>query len=174
MNGPSHRQCRAKSNCAKSNCAKSNMEHSSAIRRLPETGHVLGGSHVLPVRVYFEDTDAGGIAYHASYVRFMERGRTELLRVFSLHQSDWLSGPDRLGFVVRRLAIDFIKPAMLDDALTVVTRADEIRGASLHLQQEVRRGEELLVSAVVHVATVRRGRAVRIPDELRSALTNRT
>ncbi len=149
------------------------MELSQEVRRLPETGHFLDGAHVLPVRVYFEDTDAGGIAYHASYVRFMERGRTELLRGFSLHQSDWLSGPDRLGFVVRRLTVDFVKPAMLDDALTVITRPDEIRGSSLHMRQEVRRAEELLVSAVVHVATVRRGRAVRIPDELRSALSER-
>jgi len=122
------------------------------------------------VRVYFEDTDAGGIAYHATYLRWMERGRTELLRARGYDQSDRLHGPEAVAFVVRRMTIDYLLPARLDDVLTVATRPTELRAATVALSQEVRRGDDLLVSATVLVAAIRDGRAVRIPDEFRRAL----
>ncbi|NIX77908.1 tol-pal system-associated acyl-CoA thioesterase [Microvirga terricola] len=129
------------------------------------------GAHVLPLRVYYEDTDFSARVYHASYLRFMERGRTELLRAVEVAQSDLHADMGGLAFVVRKMAIDFRGAALMDDVLTVVTFPKEMRGASMTLAQEVRRGDEVLVSAEVMVAAVKGGRAVRIPDELRAALT---
>ncbi|PIK69115.1 tol-pal system-associated acyl-CoA thioesterase [Methylobacterium frigidaeris] len=130
-------------------------------------------AHALPVRVYYEDTDFSGFVYHASYLRFMERGRTELLRGLAGDQSDLHREADGLVFVVRRMSLDYLKPARMDDALTVLTATRELRGASMHLDQEVRRGDETLVRADVVVACVREGRAVRLPEALRRTLTRR-
>lgn len=127
--------------------------------------------HRLTVRVYFEDTDFSGFAYHGSYVRFLERGRTELVRSLSVSQAE-LHERDGFAFVVRRMTLDYIKPARMDDELTVTTKVIELRGASLRLEQTVMRGEEVLVVADVVVAGTRNGRAVRIPDVLRGALEN--
>lgn len=127
--------------------------------------------HALAVRVYYEDTDFSGFVYHASYLRFMERGRTELLRSLAGDQSDLHREARGLVFVVRRMSLDFLKPALMDDQLTILTRTRELRGASMKLVQEVRRGEEILVGAEVTVACVRDGRAVRLPDPLRARLT---
>jgi acyl-CoA thioester hydrolase len=134
------------------------------------SGFMQDGAHILPIRVYYEDTDFSARVYHASYLRFMERGRTELLRAVEVAQSDLHAEMGGLAFVVRKMTIDFRGAAVMDDVLTVVTRPKEMRGASMTLAQEVRRGEEVLVTADVMVAAVRDGRAVRIPDELRSAL----
>ncbi|MDR7038561.1 MULTISPECIES: tol-pal system-associated acyl-CoA thioesterase [Methylobacterium] len=128
------------------------------------------GAHALPVRVYYEDTDFSGFVYHASYLRFMERGRTELLRNLAGDQSDLHRDADGLVFVVRRMEIDYLKPARMDDGLTVLTATRDLRGASMHLAQAVRRGDETLVRAEVVVACVRAGRAIRLPDSLRRAL----
>jgi len=129
----------------------------------------LSGVHRLPVRVYYEDTDFSGFVYHASYLRFMERGRTELLRTLAGDQSDLHRDAAGLHFVVRRMTIDFAKPARMDDLLDVRTWTAQMKGASMHLAQEVRRGEECLVKAEVVVACVRDGRAIRLPDGLRTA-----
>ncbi|MGU3536233.1 tol-pal system-associated acyl-CoA thioesterase [Methylobacterium sp. A54F] len=130
----------------------------------------LDKAHALSVRVYYEDTDFSGFVYHASYLRFMERGRTELLRGLAGDQSDLHREADGLVFVVRRMAIDYLRPARMDDELTVLTGTRELRGASLHLSQAVRRGDTTLVRAEVVVACVRDGRAIRLPDGLRRAL----
>lgn len=130
-------------------------------------------AHTLPLRVYYEDTDFSGFVYHASYLRFMERGRTELLRGLAGDQSDLHREADGLVFVVRRMSLDYLKPARMDDALTVLTATRELRGASMHLDQEVRRGDETLVRAEVVVACVRDGRAVRLPEALRRTLARR-
>jgi acyl-CoA thioester hydrolase len=135
------------------------------------SGFMRHGAHHLPIRVYYEDTDFSARVYHASYLRFMERGRTELLRAVEVAQSDLHAGMDGLAFVVRKMNIDFLGGAVMDDVLTIVTRPKEMRGASMTLAQEVRRRDEVLVTADVMVAAVRGGRAVRIPDELRAALT---
>ncbi|WP_342165092.1 tol-pal system-associated acyl-CoA thioesterase [Methylobacterium sp. SD21] len=127
--------------------------------------------HALPVRVYYEDTDFSGFVYHASYLRFMERGRTELLRGLAGDQSDLHREAKGLVFVVRRMKIDFLKPAYMDDQLVVRTTTRVLRGASMTLSQDVRRGEEILVAAEVTVACVRDGRAVRLPDSLRDLLS---
>lgn len=135
-----------------------------------ETAEVDGQGHRLGVRVYYEDTDFSGFVYHASYLRFLERGRTELLRELAGDQSDLHRDARGLVFVVRRMSLDFIRPARMDDLLTVVTRTRALRGASMHLTQDVRRGDAVLVSADVTVACVRDGRAVRLPDALRRRL----
>jgi acyl-CoA thioester hydrolase len=134
------------------------------------SGTLDGDTHILPIRVYYEDTDFSARVYHASFLRFMERGRTELLRALEVAQSDLHAQMDGLAFVVRKMNIEFLGAAVMDDILTVQTRAKEMRGASMTLAQEVRRGDTVLVSADVVVAAVKAGRAVRIPDELRAAL----
>ncbi|NNC09775.1 tol-pal system-associated acyl-CoA thioesterase [Corallococcus exiguus] len=122
----------------------------------------------LPLRVYFEDTDWSGFAYHGSYIRFMERGRTELLRMAGIHQSDLHQGGG-VSFVVRRMIIDFVRPARMDDQLTVTTEVRDMRGATMILDQAVLRGEETLAAAEVTIAAIKDGRAARIPDVVRAA-----
>ena len=134
----------------------------------PMTG---ADAHRLPLRVYYEDTDFSGFVYHASYLRFMERGRTELLRSLAGDQSDLHADGAGLVFVVRKMTLDYLKPARMDDLIEVHTRTSELRGASMHLAQEVRRGEDVLVRAEVVVACVRNGRAIRLPESLRRILT---
>lgn len=127
-------------------------------------------SHRLPIRVYYEDTDFSGVVYHASYLRFMERGRTEQIRSLGVAQRELFDGEVPLAFVVRRMTIDWLRPALMDDQLIIETTPVEARGASLDLKQRVLRGEEMLVTADVMVACVGGGRARRIPDTLRKRL----
>jgi acyl-CoA thioester hydrolase len=125
--------------------------------------------HTFPVRVYWEDTDASGLVYHASYVRFMERGRTELLRSLGLDQRPLLEGAAGAPtfFVVRAMQLEFLRPAVMDDELTVETRVLELGGASLTLDQRVLRGPETLVAASVKVVCVENGRAKRLSPDVR-------
>lgn len=137
-------------------------------------GEIRGGRHVMAVRVYYEDTDFTGIVYHANYLRFMERGRTNYLRLLgadhrALFEQAEAEAPS-FAFVVRSMHIEFLKPARMDDVLTVVTSAEEVRGASMALHQAVWRGDERLVEARVRVALVSGGRAQRIPKPLRQAM----
>ena len=125
--------------------------------------------HTFPVRVYYEDTDFSGAVYHASYLRFMERGRTEFLRALGMDQASAFAS-DGLGFGVRAMAIDFLKPARMDDVLAVETRVTEVAGASLAMQQRVLRGTEVLVTATVKVAAIRAARAARLPANLRAKI----
>jgi acyl-CoA thioester hydrolase len=126
--------------------------------------------HAISVRVYYEDTDFSGVVYHASYLRFMERGRTELIRALGIAQRELFDGEAALGFAVRRMTIDFVRPAVMDDLLTVETRPTLARGATMELDQRILRGEEVLVTAQVKVACVGGGKARRIPDALRLRL----
>jgi acyl-CoA thioester hydrolase len=137
----------------------------------PLSGKLQDAIHLLPVRVYYEDTDFSGVVYHASYLRFLERGRTELLRATGVDQSMLHADGSGLIFAVRKMTIEYLKPARMDDVLSVETRSTEIRGASLFLAQRVLRGEEVLVTAEVQVAALAGGRPVRIPEPLRSVLS---
>ena len=125
-------------------------------------------THRIPIRVYYEDTDFSGLVYHASHLRFMERGRTELLRELGIHQRALLEGEAGFFFVVRAMNLDFRRPALMDDLLTVETRVEAIGGASLTLAQAVLRDGESLVTAKVTVAAVENGRARRLPPEVRA------
>jgi acyl-CoA thioester hydrolase len=126
--------------------------------------------HEMPIRVYYEDTDFSGVVYHASYLRFLERGRTEHLRSAGVDQSRLLAEGSRMGFAVRRMLIDFVRPARMDDIVTVETRTAAIRGATLDIEQRILRDGEVLVTATVLVAALSGGRPVRIPDWLRPKL----
>ena len=127
--------------------------------------------HVFPVRVYYEDTDAAGIVYHASYLRFAERARTELLRGLKLNQKQ-LAINDDLHFVVRSCEIRYLSTATLEDELVVESHISVVRGASLKAKQVVRRGAKDLVRLDVLVACVNSlGAPVRLPQRLRIALT---
>lgn len=130
-------------------------------------GHIQDGVHVLPIRVYYEDTDAGGVVYHARYVAFCERGRSDCLRRLGIHQSLL----DGLNFVVRRMTCDFLKPARLDDLLTVETRFVELAGARVEIAQQVMLNGNTCFRAAVTVALVdERGRPRRLPEELAGRL----
>ena len=134
-------------------------------------GRIAGDHHVLGVRVYFEDTDFSGVVYHANYLRFMERSRSDFMRLSGADHADLLKGDDPVAFAVRRMTISFERPAAIDDILEVETFVKEMRGASMLLRQTVRRGETVLVTADVQVALVSRsGRARRIPADLRRIL----
>ena len=123
---------------------------SAPISSGPTSGHFSEGVHVLPLRIYYEDTDAAGIVYYANWLRFLERG---------------------LNWVVRRCTIDYLKPARLDETIEVVTGCGELRGASLDMIQQARRGGETLVRAELVVACMGSGgRPVRLPQHLRTAL----
>ena len=137
-------------------------------------GEIREGKHHQLVRVYYEDTDFSGIVYHASYLRFMERGRTNYLRLIGadhrvLFEQAQAEAPG-FSFVVRKMDIEFRRPAFMDDVLVVVTTPQEVRGASVTLNQKVMRGEELLVEANVQVAFISAGRARPIPKPLRIAM----
>jgi acyl-CoA thioester hydrolase len=139
-------------------------------------GRLEDGRHVLPVRVYFEDTDFSGVVYHGSYVRFMERGRSDFVRLIGIGHGDLDAGVhgEPLVFAVRRISIDYRKPARIDDVLEVETRVDDIRGASIILRQLVRRGVDVLTEAAVTVAFVNReGRPRRIPETVRKRLAGK-
>jgi acyl-CoA thioester hydrolase len=131
--------------------------------------------HRFPVRVYFEDTDAGGVVYHASYLRFAERARTEYLRALGLpHQQ--LITDDGLIFVVKRLVVEYHRPALLDESLVVTTGPARLGGASLELAQRVFRsgtgGEEAIASLAVTLICVRMATMLpaRIPARLRALM----
>jgi acyl-CoA thioester hydrolase len=144
------------------------------LRSIPLDGEIRDGRHVLTVRVYYEDTDFTGIVYHANYLRFMERGRTNYLRLVGADHRALFEEADReapgFAFVVRSMAIEFLKPARMDDVLNVTTAPEEVKGASIKLHQTVARGDEVLVEARVRVAFVSGGRARPMPKSLRIAL----
>jgi acyl-CoA thioester hydrolase len=129
--------------------------------------------HVLPVRVYFEDTDAGGVVYHASYVRFAERGRTDFLRLLGTDARQLITGSasrEPAAFVVRRMNIDFFRPGRMDDLLEVETRVKELGGASVTLIQTIMRDGTRLVEAEVTVVLVSvSGKPLRLSDAVRDA-----
>lgn len=127
--------------------------------------------HRHPVRVYYEDTDAGGIVYHANYLKFAERARSEWVRALGLDQKR-LREERGLIIVVRRMEVDFLRPALYDDLLEVTTTLRELGGARIELDQAVLRGDEKLFAAVVTLVCVGTdGRAARLPEDLRTLLS---
>lgn len=125
--------------------------------------------YTLPIRVYFQDTDAGGVMYHASYVNFLERARTEWLRERYGYSNAGLMKEFGVVFVVRSLKLDYLKPALLDDLLLVDAQLKEVGRSRVALHQSVMRGEEKLVEAEIHLVcvTVDGFKPVSVPDALR-------
>ena len=132
-----------------------------------------GQRHILPVRVYFEDTDAGGVVYHASFVRYAERGRTDFLRLLGTDARRLIDGTDSsepAAFVVRRMTFDFARPGRLDDLLEVETRVKELGGASVTLEQTISRDGVRLVTADVIVVLISiSGKPLRLSTAVREA-----
>jgi acyl-CoA thioester hydrolase len=138
---------------------------------LPSTGFLDGREHVLPVRIYYEDTDFTGVVYHGGYVRFFERGRTDFLRLAGVHHAALLARPDPLAFSVTRLAVDFRRAARIDDALVVRTRFTGVRGPRLLIRQRILREAEPVAEAEVEAVCIDgAGRARRPPADLTAAL----
>ena len=129
-------------------------------------------THHHPIRVYYDDTDAGGVVYYANYLRFAERARTEWLRHLGFdHQN--LARNHRIVFVVTQAVADFLKPARLDDLLQVETRITNVGGASLEALQIVTRGGEDLARLKVKLACLNQaGRPARLPERIHAALQN--
>jgi acyl-CoA thioester hydrolase len=121
-------------------------------------------SHRIEVRVYYEDTDFSGAVYHAAYLHFFERGRTEFLRAEGIHHS--ALAKEGVAFAVRAMEIEFRRAASIDDLLAVETRVVDVTGARLTLDQSIERGDELVARAKVVVVAIRGERAVRLPAAL--------
>ena len=137
---------------------------------MSEMAPMPGMTHSMPMRVYYEDTDAAGIVYYANYLKFAERGRTEMMRDLGLAHSA-IAEETGIVFTVRRCSADYRAAARLDDALTVETRVAAIGAATLSLDQQIRRDGETIVALNVLVACVGRdGRPRRVPASLRAAL----
>lgn len=133
-------------------------------------GRIEGGEHVLPMRVHWEDTDASGIVYYANYLRFIERGRSDLLRLAGLRQQE-MWDRDGVALTVRSVFVDYLRPARLDDDIEVRSRLLDIKGASMTAAQSVRRADAELIRAEVRIACIdRAGRARRLPAAVREAL----
>ena len=120
----------------------------------PTAGRFDGQDHLLPVRVYYEDTDFTGVVYHGNYVRYFERGRSDFLRVAGVRHADLLDRPDPAAFAIVRMEIDFKRVARIDDALAVRTTYDAARGPRLFISQRITRGEELVCQALVEAACI--------------------
>ncbi|MGO8740026.1 tol-pal system-associated acyl-CoA thioesterase [Rhodoblastus sp.] len=132
----------------------------------------MKSAHLFPIRVYYEDTDFTGLVYHANFLRFIERARTEMLRELGFHQGAIHAGEngDALFFVVARMQLEFLKPARMDDLLIVETRPLKVTAATIELEQIVRREADILFTAKVLVAALAGGKPRRLPREMREKL----
>ena len=124
-----------------------------------------------PVRVYYEDTDSGGVVYHSNYLNFMERGRTEWLRSLKINQHI-LKEEENLLFVVHQINIKFIKPAVFNDLIEVETRLKQLTSVRVQLEQQIKRNKDLLITASVEVVVVNAKtlKPVRIPEQIKSLM----
>jgi acyl-CoA thioester hydrolase len=125
----------------------------------------------FPLRVYFEDTDAGGVVYHAQYVKFLERARTEWLRYLGFSNSE-LEKKHKMLFIVSEIAVEFVKPARLDDAINISVGIEQLGRVRITFHQEIRRGEDILVKARVVVASVAAEgfKPIELPAELKKKM----
>jgi len=134
-------------------------------------GRFDGKAHILPVRVYYEDTDVSGIVYHANYLRYMERGRSEFLRLAGIHHMVMLANAEPIAWTIRRMEIDYAKAARLDDNLEIHTRYRTMSGARLTGEQWVKRNGVDLVTAKIEAAIITMtGKPRRIPEDVRVKL----
>jgi acyl-CoA thioester hydrolase len=137
----------------------------------PSAGRFCGREHILPVRVYYEDTDFGGVVYHANYVRYLERGRSELIRAIGASHSSLMRQDKPATFMVSDLRMRFVRPARIDDLLEIRTLVEWVRGARISCRQIVGRGNELVLEAVVeNVCVSLDGRPRRLPAILMERL----
>jgi acyl-CoA thioester hydrolase len=137
----------------------------------PSAGRFDGKAHLLPIRIYYEDTDFTGLVYHANYLRYFERGRSDYLRLAGVDHTVLLQGDSPTAFTLTRIALDFVKPARIDDALTIRTVYEAVEGPRMLIAQTALRAEETLARAeVVAVCISMEGRAKRPPPALMEKL----
>lgn len=138
------------------------------IDNIEKNGVLKDGKFYLPIRVYYEDTDAGGVVYYANYLKFAERARTEFVRALGVEQNKGLVSSNPCAFVVRRCEADYQAPAVLDDQLIVVTELEELGAVSAVVRQNIYRDEKLLVSIKVKVAyiSIEEKKPQRLPPTL--------
>jgi acyl-CoA thioester hydrolase len=135
-------------------------------------GRFAGKAHILPISVYYEDTDLSGFVYHANYLRFMERARTEFFRLAGVGKMADLEAEEPVAWTIRRADIDFQRPARLDDALTVETLLTGLSGARVTARQRIRHGDNLLVEGRIEACIITlTGRPRRVPQAVRDLLT---
>ena len=138
------------------------------------SGQLTPEGHTLPVRIYFEDTDFSGVVYHARYLHFFERGRSDFLRLKGVHHNELQEGlyGEPLFFVVKGMTLDFIKPAKIDDVVHVTTKIESIKGVRVFMKQVIEKENQLIATADVSVVLINEtGRPKRIPEALVDALT---
>lgn len=150
-----------------------NQEECTGKRTTAMTGELKGNNHRLEARVYYADTDFSGVVYHARYLEFMERGRIEYLRLVG----EQLAGDDhshvdsRLAWIVRRLQVEFRRPARIDELIIIETRTTNISGARVEMAQTIRRGGDVLIEAQVECALVDSlGHPQRLPKDWKDTL----
>ncbi|PCJ31278.1 MAG: tol-pal system-associated acyl-CoA thioesterase [Alphaproteobacteria bacterium] len=135
----------------------------------PHSGFIKNRQHILPLRVYYEDTDAGGVVYHANYLKYMERGRSDMIRNLGISQEEMLKflEPGDIKFVVIRSEVDYVKPAKLDDEITVHTNVSKLGKASLVMEQEIHRSDEILAKGIIKVAALNEeNKPARLPTKI--------
>ena len=121
---------------------------------LPTAGRFDGRAHFLPVRIYYEDTDFSGVVYHANYLRYFERGRSDFLRLAGVSHTELLAADPPIAFAINRIGLDFVKAARIDDALLVRTAYDHIKGPRLLISQALLRGETVIATAAVEACCI--------------------
>jgi acyl-CoA thioester hydrolase len=140
---------------------------------LPHSGFIKEGIHHFSIRVYYEDTDVGGVVYYANYLKFMERARSEMLRELGIDQEKMLeyNTPDDVSFVVRRAEIDFNSSAKYDDHIVVKTEIIKVGGASLLIRQDITKDDQILVTGKIKAASIGfEGKAKRLPSTMKKKL----
>ena len=145
------------------------METHPSSKQAILSNKLVDNGHEMQVRIYYEDTDFSGVVYHSNYLKYMERSRTEWLRLLEIYHTDLAN--DDSAFAIHRMTLKFGPPAVIDDLLTVKTKLEKLTGARSFLRQEVWRDDTLIVGADVEVAFINHGGgAKRFPDDLRAKL----
>jgi acyl-CoA thioester hydrolase len=138
----------------------------------PNFGGFHGKVHILPIRIYYEDTDLSGIVYHANYLRYMERGRTEFFHAAGIERLAKLDGPDAFAWTLRKVALDYMRPARLGDLIEVHSKATSLTGARMTAEQDIFcNGQQLTHGAVEACIITLTGKPLRIPQETRDKLS---
>ncbi|ANP46924.1 tol-pal system-associated acyl-CoA thioesterase [Candidatus Viadribacter manganicus] len=133
----------------------------------PSSGRFDGRIHQLPVRIYYEDTDFSGVVYHANYLRYFERGRSDFLRAAGIHHNELAAAAEPTAFAVNKMELDFLRPARIDDALVVKTAFETMRGPRIFISQAIEKFDETLVTLKVQVCCISlTGRAKKPPGVL--------
>lgn len=140
---------------------------------LPSSGKIYQKLHIYPLRVFYEDTDAGGIVYYANYLKFAERARSELLRLLGFNHSELYQKQEPIAFAVKTCEVDYKNSARLDDALIVQTKIVEVKGASLTMKQEIIKNQKELVLIKIKLACIRLkdSKPLRLPEKIKLELT---